>query len=434
MHQRRDETHRQLPLAWAVVIGLALCVISADAAAQSPRSNDRGGFAGPVGDNARVVGSNPSAMGTVDGISLDLHHTLQLRSQTVETGGESADMFALQSDPSVAFASDLGTRLFHAGFIGSVPRRYGSSWPTDGPQRYDSIFHRVRDIEFTGAVSFSPLDWLHVGASASFIQAEYRSYRAVDMGPIVARQEGVDPQSVPRQMPGNEGREFLDFNGRTFGWSAGVTFTPGKFRIGAAYHGAVPLDLEGSYELYVPRNDYYRERYRGDINRDARLETRWPGRLTAGVAWKFGPDGEIFANAGWTRWSSVDELVVDVAEEGSGRSFDRRESLDLHDAFSLRLGGLLQPWNWLAFDATLGVETSAVPASALTARVVDLPQTSAAVGARWRIVDGITLRTGYQHVLYIGRATDPESDQPGTAGEYGHNLGLVETSLMFELP
>lgn len=418
----------------AVVVGLGLFAVSTQALAQSPRSFPSGGFAGPVDDSARVVGTNPSAMGMIDGTSIDLHHTLQLRSQTFEADDRSADMFLMQSDPLVAFASDLGSEYFHAGFIGGVPRRYGSSWPSDGPQRYDSIFHRVRDIELTAAGSLSPADWFHFGASVSFIQAEYRSYSAVDMGPIVARQEEVDPDTVPRRHPGNEGRQFLDFSGRTVGWTAGVTLTPGDFRIGAAYHGSVPLRLDGSYELYIPRNDYYEGRYGGDINREATLETRWPGRLTAGVGWNFGSRTELFAHAGWTRWSAVDDIVVDVEKGDSSRSFDRREKLDLHDSFDLRIGGITRLMPWLAIDATIGAESSAIPTRALTAKVLETPKAFAAAGARMAIAENVSLRAGYQHVHYFRTSSDPGADQPGTPGEYAQTLGLLETSLSIQFP
>lgn len=419
-----------------VGIAAAIWIFAAPAAssAQTPDSLDRGGFAGPVSTSARVVGTNPSAMGMIDGISADFSHTLRLRSQTIETDADRADTFLLQSDPSIAFASDLGTERFRVGFIGALPRRYGSAWPSDGPQRFDSIFHRIRDIHLTAAGAFSPLEWLHVGGSIRFVQAEFRSYSAADMGPIVARQEGVDPASVPAGEPGNEGREFLDFNGRTLGWTAGVTLTPGKFRIGAAYHGPVPLELEGSYELYVPNNEYYRDRYGGDINRDATLETRWPGRLEAGFGYNYGPETEVFAGATWTRWSTVDEIAIDVADSENAHNFDRRESLDLRDTVEIRLGGTTRLVSWLAIDATLGGGSSSIPADALTARVVDMPKAFASVGARWQLTDGIAFRTGYQHVHYFGRTTDPGPDQPGTAGTYRQTLGLVETSLSIDLP
>lgn len=424
-----------LPKAPALVAAVAALWVGlspASSHAQSPTSTDRGGFAGPAGDSARAIGANPAAMGVIDGMSLDLDHTLKLRSQSAEIDGDEASMFAVQSDPRVAAASDLGTEWLHAGLVGSVPRRYGSDWPTDGPQRYDSIFHRTRGINLKGALAVSPIDWLHVGGSANFVQAEYRSYRAADMGPIVADQEGVDRSSVPRQHPGNEGREFLDFNGRTFGWSAGVSATPGDLRVGAAYHAPVSLDMEGSYELYIPRNEYYRDRYGGDLNRDANLETRWPDRIEAGAAYQLGDGHEVFAHATWTRWSTVDAIDIDVDDSGE-YDFDRRETLDLNDTVTARVGGRYRLTDRLALDATLGAATSPMPDEQLTAEVLDLTEAHAGLGARWRMASGITLRAGYQHVHAFARTTDPPADAPGTAGTYGQTMGLVETSVSFDL-
>ncbi len=418
------------PIAALLVVLLAA---PPDANAQSRTSTDRGGFAGPVDDSPRAIDSNPAAMGLIDGHALDLDHTLKLRSQGFDSDDGEASMFAVQSDPRIAAASDLGTDWLHAGLVGSVPRRYGSDWPTDGPQRFDSIFHRTRAITIEPAVALSPVDWLHFGGSVGLVQGEYRSYRAADVGRMTAEQEGADPSTVAARDPSNEGREFLDFNGRTFGWSAGLAVTPGDFRLGAAYHGPVSIDFEGSYELYVPRNDYYQSRYGGDVNRDATLRTRWPGRLEVGAAHRLGGGHEVFAHATWTHWSTVDALEIDVDDGDGEHEFDRREKLDLNDAFSARLGGVYRLSNRLALDATLGAATAAIPSEHLTAEVLDTTRANAALGARWRMADGVTLRAGYQHVHFFSTSTDPGDDETGTAGTYRQTLGLVETSLSFRL-
>lgn len=410
---------------------VAQLVVPTPATAQSPGSVDQGDHAGAVDTSPRVVDSNPAGLAMVDGVAMRLDHTLQLRSQSFESGGERADMFRYQSDPSVAFASDLATERFRVGFVGSLPRRYGSAWPSDGPQRYDSIFHRVRDFHFTAAGAFSPVDWLHVGASASFVQAEYRSYRAADMARFVAREEGLDPDEMPQKEAGNEGREFLDFSGRTFGWSAGVTATPGNFRVGASYHGPIPLEMEGKYELYVPQNEFYRDRYGGDVGRDATLETRWPGRIEAGVAYELDADAELFARVDWAHWSTVDERVLEVDESDSNRDFGRRVALDLNDTVDVRVGGEYALRPWLKLDASLGAGTASTPSGELTARVVELPKAQASVGARLRLASGAYLRTGYQHVQYLPTRAEPTDRQGGTAGTYRQTLGLVESSLSF---
>lgn len=402
--------------------------------AQTSDSPDRGGFAGPVSESARALGTNPATMGGIEGIELHLDHALHLRSQSFESDGDRAESLVLQSNPGVAFVSDLGTERFRVGFRSALPRRYGSSWPTDGPQRYSSIFHRVRDIHLTAAGSYSPLDGLHLGGSVRLIQAGYRSYRAVDVAPIVARQEGVDPETVPRREPGNEGREFLDFNGRTAGWSAGATFTPGKFRIGAAFHSPVALDLEGSYELSIPQNDYYRDRYGGDINRDATLETRWPARVDVGLAYQIREDLEVFGHVGWAHWSSVDEIAVDAEEPDGARSFDRREALDLRDGFDVRLGGVFGLGEGLAVDGTVGFDSSNLSSGALTPRVVDLPKVVAGLGVRWAFAEGVGLRAGYQHVQHLSRTTEPGDDERGAAGSYAQTVGMAETSVEIRLP
>lgn len=429
-----ESTPRLVAILGGVLFAVLLFAIPPAAHAQTADSLEMSGSAGPVSESARAVEANPSSMGTVEGIELNLDHSLHLRSQTFETGGDDAESFVLQSNPGVSFVSDLGTDRFRVGFNGALPRRYGSDWPSDGPQRFDSIFHRVRDIHLTAAGSFSPVDWLHLGGSLRLIQAEYRSYRAADLAPVVARQEGADRDSVPRRDPGNEGREFLGFNGRTLGWSAGATVTPGPFRVGAAFHSPVALELDGTYELYIPRNEYYRDRYGGDINRDATLRTRWPARIDVGLAYEFGGESEVFGHVGWANWSSVDDIEVDVEEPEGARSFDRREALELRDSFEVRLGGVFGVGDGLAVDGTIGFDTSPIPSGALTARVLDTPKVLAGAGVRWPLADGVDLRGGYQHLYHLPQSTDPADGESGTAGDYSQNVGMVESSISVRLP
>lgn len=421
---RRCRRHDCLGTAALTLLVLLLPQSALAGGLQAP---DRSGDAGPVERSSRVVSSNPAAMGFIDGFAVGISNALTLRTQRFEPegDGEAARSTTLQTYPYVSHVNDAGTDWLHAGFTAELPWRYGADWPTDGPQRFDSIFRNVKAVHLTPAIAFTPVDWLHIGASASLVQTEFSAYRAIDFGPIVARQEGADPGSVPQQDPGNEGREFMEFSGNTGRWSVGVALEPGPWRIGASYHSPINLELGGTYELLIPRNEFYSDRYGGDISNSATFDTRWPSRAEFGLARSF-DDSDFYAQLEWTHWSQIDDVQVIVEDASSPYDWDRTLPFDRNDTFEIRLGGQTPLSKTVSLDAEVGMETSAIPADQLSARENDAPKVVVGAGLRWAISEMFTLRTGYQNLFFLPRSVDGEA-----AGTYRQNLGLLETSISF---
>lgn len=437
-----------------------LLVWSSVAFAGGTQANELAGRGGPVADSARGLFGNPAAIGPIDGISTDFDLQVEIRDQShgrdttlaQSKGGETFETVGsstVRTYPSFAYASDLGLDWFTLGFGVSLPWRYGTDWPTDGAQRYHSIFVQSTGIALSPTVAISPLDWLHLGASFHYTIAEYESYRAADLGRIVARQEGVDPESVPDEDPGNEGREFLEFNEGVPRWSAGLTLTPGDVRIGAAYHSGASMELDGTYRLVVPNNTFYQQQFGGDVERQATLRTSRPSSVRLGVAWSASKALEVYGHGEWTRWSTVDELDLDVEEPsgggfpgaggspsssgggGSARDFGRNQTLDWRDAFGIRLGGRYRLNSTFALDGELGFETSAIPDERLDPRILDASKVTAAAGLRWRTSDAVSFRFGYQHVQHLSRTVRETRVEPPSTGSYKQWIGIAETGFSY---
>ncbi len=444
-------------------VAIVVLVWGSSAWAGGTQAQELAGRGGPVTNSARGLFANPAAIGPIDGISTDFDLQLEWRNQSHERdttsvrseGGEtfeSVGSSTIRAFPSFAYASDLGLDWFQLGFGASVPSRYATDWPTDGAQRYHSIFLQFRGIALTPSVAVSPLDWLHVGASFSYTLVEYRSYRATDLGPVVARQEGADPESVPAEASGNEGREHLEFSAGVPRWAAGVTLTPGDVRIGAAYHSGASLELDGTYQLFVPRNDYYQRRFGGNVERDATLSTRRPGSVRLGVAWSPDETWEVYGHGEWTRWSTVDRIELDL-ESSSGGGFGgggstgganggasndsarsnlgRRRELDWQDAFNVRLGGRYRLDGTWTLDGEVGFETSALPESQLNPRLLDAAKVVAAAGVRWRASETTSFRIGYQHVQHLARTVQQTDIDPPASGTYRQWIGIAETGFSY---
>ena len=148
---RRCRRHDYLGTA---ALALLVLLVPQSALAGGLQAPDRSGDAGPVERSSRVVSSNPAAMGFIDGFAVGLSNALTLRTQRFEPedDGEAARSTTLQTYPYVSHVNDAGTDWLHAGFTAELPWRYGADWPTDGPQRFDSIFRNVKAVHLTPAM------------------------------------------------------------------------------------------------------------------------------------------------------------------------------------------------------------------------------------------------------------------------------------------
>lgn len=443
MRSNRDERSKAMSgTCGKLVLGAALVALMwpASALAGGFQSTDVAGRGGPTAASARGLTANPGTMGLVEGTSTDFDLQLALRPQSFARDGEDAEgqpydtasSFTARAYPEFAHVSSLGVDWFRLGFALELPFRYSSDWPTDGAQRYHSIFEDVTAISLSPAVGFRPTEWLSVGASVSYQLVDYRSYRAFDFGPLVAREEGVDPQTVPSEDPGNEGRESMEFIGEAFGWSAGAVFTPGDLRIGVAYHSPVNLELDGTYELFIPKNQYYQRRYVQDVSRSAQLNSRLPSEVRAGVSWAFSDKHRLWADVAWTHWSIVDEMAVEFdQEQQGGPDVDPTREMDWNDTFEVRGGGRFPLADTLDMNAEAGFETSAIPNEQLTARVIGGSKVMGSVGLDWQLGELLTLHAGYQHVFHFPRSVEDSEATPPADGDYMHNVALVNTGLSY---
>lgn len=413
----------------ALAAGAAVCLVPAAVLAGDLWS---GPATSSTETSALVLTSNPAGIGDVGGISTELVGAFGLRAVSHEVPeGETGRSTRFQGFPRLGHATDLGTDRWALGLAVGSPWGWNTSWPGDQKGSFRALFGQLTGVEFTPALAYSPLPNLDVGVSVSYAIATLETYRAYDFAPLVAREEGVDASSVPRGAPGNEGREHVDLDGATLGASAGVAWTAGSVRMSAAYHSPKSGTLSGDYELHIPHNEYYRDRYLGDIERGAELAVDWPGSAQVGVA--FPVVGSVEADVGvtWRHWSFVDDVRLDVEDAEGTASLDRQLVGGLNDTLGADFGVSWHQSERLAWTGRLGFATSPLPASAVSRAAVEGATVSGRVGLRWAADDNLGLRIGYRHRHLVPREVGEDDAGFAAAGTYRQTMGLVEAGLSY---
>lgn len=385
----------------------------------------------PTEDSARSIKSNPASIGRIEGTSTSLSASVGLRSMAHDTDQQTGRSTRFHGFPELAHGTDLGTDRWAFGLAVWSPWGWNSSWSGGQQGKFRSIYGEVTGVAFTPSLAYSPLPELEVGVSVSYAITSLETYRAFDFAPLVAREEGVDPSTVPRGDPGNEGREHVDMEGAQLGGSIGATWSPGAARLAAAYHSPKAGELSGDYQLHIPHNAYYRDRYLGDVERSADLDVAWPGAVELGARFPLADAVEAHLAGTWRHWGQVDDVVLDVAESEGTASLDRRLEGELNDTVSADVGVDWQMSDSLVAESRVGFATSPLPSSSVSREAVEGATLSARAGVRWSVDDALELRFGYRHRHLVPREVGDDANF-GATGTYRHTMGLVDVGFSYD--
>ncbi len=428
---------------------MALCAGAALAGAAEARA---GGFlipkiggdtAGPSVGGPAAIFWNPGAIGLIDGTILLIDNNFFLRSATFtrDTTGagpdgqlfETADLLALNAQPTLAITSDLDQQKFTFGLGLYAPFGASSTWEDPaGAQRFQSIFGGITSIYVSPTAAYSPSKDFHLGASVSYVRTSLTSYRALDMGPLIAGFTGAD---VPPEQAGNEGRALLDFGGNAFAWSVGAAWNIDTVTLGLSYASEVDITMKGKLGVFAPRNDFFQNLLGGDLDEPATLKTTWPRALRTGATWWLDDKWTLSVNAEWVQWSLYDKIVVDVKNDnvaGLG-NFDQEQINAWQDTLGLRMGARYSLSPDTMLFGGFGGESGAIPIKRLDPSIFDATKIGAAFGASWKLSETTLFSVGYNHLFYLPAIVNETEVTPPPTGIHTQQVGVLNTNLLWRL-
>jgi long-chain fatty acid transport protein len=210
--------------------------------------------------------------------------------------------------------------------------------------------------------------------------------------------------------------------GVTTGWGAMVRPTQ-NVRIGLAWRAPLRITTEGSGSVTFAS---------GASSQAVRHDQVWPQQASLGVGWRAAPRIRLAAQADWTQWSQVKDLVVQFpANPGMNQVY--RE--DWKDGWTVRAGG---EYAWSAAEVRAGtyIDTNVVPDRSTERQYLDLFKVGVAAGATvraagWRFDGALDwVLPGTREVPNNSTATAAfPADRNKAPGEYKGTLVTVELSV-----
>lgn len=270
--------------------------------------------------------------------------------------------------PNLSYAHPVSDSL-SLGFGINAPFGLRTSYEEGWVGRYLALETDLQTINFNPSISYKINDWISIGGGVSYVTAEAVLSSAVDFGLgvmnyILAGVSEADLSSViPTLSAGQQdiiaNRGYAKYDGKLrlsgddegFGANFGFILQPvDSVRIGVHYRSQVELELAGTADFTVPAafESLLGARY---ADQGGRVDLTLPASLSISAVHEVTENITVLADVTWTDWSVFDALII-------------------------------------RYDGGLSDSPSVIPE-----KWQDTWRYS--LGARWRLNDQITLRTGF---------------------------------------
>lgn len=332
-----------------------------------------------IADNASTVFFNPAGMARLEGLQLSagvsgVGSHVRFRSQNgVSSGGDAGGWSAV---PNAYLSWQLTPRVT-AGLGVSVPFGLSTEYRSVWAGQQEGIKSEIRTLNVNPSIAYKLNDKVALGLGIN--------YQTID-GELT--RTGVA----------------LKGDDASWGWNAGALFTLSPtMRVGVSYRAAIKHTLEGRVNGLTP------------VKTDVEL----PGTFILSVWQQVSDRWEAMGDLSYTRWNTLDRLVV--INKNTGTQLGAAEVFNYDNAWRIAWGAAYKLND--AGKLKFGVAYDRTPVSTAY-RSVRLPDTNRlwlSLGGQWHIGTASTLDVGYSYIYM----QDPKIRQGAAIGKYDNDAHVV---------
>jgi len=195
----------------------------------------------------------------------------------------------------------------------AAPFGLSTDYDPDWPGRYQALKSDLKTINIGPSVSYRLSQDLSLGLGVDFQYAEAELSSAIDFGAVCLAQlaptacaaAGLTPQAA-------DGRVAVEGDDWSVGWNAGLAWTPHEdWMLGFHYRSGVDHELSGAADFEAPAAaaPLLASGAFDDTGASAALDL--PASTEIGARWSATSRLDLYANAMWVQWSSIERLLID---------------------------------------------------------------------------------------------------------------------------
>ena len=348
---------------------------------------------------------NPAALGRLDGFAAEVqgshlspHSKLKSSSATTAagtpiTGPDSANDIANDNWIGAGYLMlPVGDRV-RLGLGVTSPFGLQTTYSDDWVGRYDAQESKLETVNLNPTVAVRVTNWLSVGAGFQAQHAYGKLTQAVDFGTIGA---GL---GLPVTPGGDDGGARLSGDSWGYGYDLGVLVEPVKgTRFGLAYRSEIDNQLEGnaSFSDDPAGVAAAAQATTGAFsNTNGKVDVKTPAVLSFGVHQDLGERFAVMAEAQWTQWSSFDELKVKFDNSAQPDNVTKE---NWHDSWFFALGATWRPLDQLTLRTGVAFDQSPATDRYRDPRIPDGDRYWLSFGLDWKPVQWASLDLGYSHI------------------------------------
>lgn len=388
---------------------------------------------------------NPAALGRFDGSQAQVAVSgivtrLELKDSNASTtfgtpitGSDSDNDVAKDIAVPAFYAMTAPSERLRLGIGVNVPFGLGTEYNDGWVGRYQAIESTFDTVNINPVVAFKTTDWLTLAAGAQIQYAEAELSNAVDFGTLGAL--NAVPGSVPTQQ---DGQARVKGDGWAYGYNLGLLVEPLEgTRIGLSYRSKIDTTFEGNGRFRLDDAGIgatLKAATGAFTNTGAETKFEFPPMAGIGVHQEIGKDFALMAEAQWTGWSTLDELIIKFDNPAQP---DNVSEYQWNDAWFFALGGTWAATDRLKLRLGAAFDQSPVRNRYRSPRVPDSDRYWLAAGLGWRVLDNLSLDLGYTHIFFDDadvrqRGTDTGSALRGNLdASYESQIDIVTLSLVY---
>lgn len=338
------------------------------------------------------------------------------------TGGSGApeDFIKDAYEPGLALRLRLDDR-WTAGVAVSVPWGLGTRYNRGWAGRYYAIESKLITVNVAPSLAYRLADDFVVSAGAQIQYAKGTLSNEIDFGTL-----GF-VNGVPGAVPGaQDGFAEITADDWGFGYVCGALWTPGEaLSIGASYRSKIEHELQGSVDFSLDSagvGAVLSLLSGAFVDTRARTDLTTPAVASLGLSYAVSPRLSLFAEAGFTQWSELQELRVKF---GNPLQPDNVQIYDWKDTWLGALGVRYRADDDWTLRGGVAFDESPTRDGTRDPRIPDSDRTWLAFGVEHRLTDATTLHLGYARLMFPDEPIALLASTPGNEAR-GNLIGRTD--------
>lgn len=359
------------------------------------------------------------------------------------TGGDGGDGGVLAVVPNVYYVTSLqGGGRFGLGI--NAPFGLSTEYDDDWQGRYHGIESGLQTLNINPSIALPLSKNVSLGGGVSVQYASARLTNALDTPAICENVSPALPCSITSGNLPQSADALAEFEGAGWGlgFNLGLMIDAGaNTRVGIAYRSAMRHRLSGEADYTGIPVDLQQSTVgptgnRALVDTDITTMLTTPATFSVSAFSAVTPTFEIMADATWTGWNALDELLIHSRENGLEQAGNPpKEEFNWANTWRFSVGAGLKVSDTVKLRAGLAYDES--PIDEVEKRNVRLPgadRTWIALGAGFKAAKGLDIDVGFAHVMMdeakINRTSSTGSTLTGEF-DFGINVLSVQGSWTF---